>query len=183
MFNIYNEVEQSICKGNQILKECLKNNYIEPHIYNIEFKQKSKSYWAKIGKNSKKHSGYFLRIGGLFNLIPDEKIAKIRLQSTIIHELIHTIPGCMNHGEKFHYICNLVNKIYPQYKLQTSTGAEDFGIQLEERKPKYVVKCNNCGKEYLYFKKPKYDLTKYSCTSCRSTQLIIFPYVTNHISW
>lgn len=170
MFNVHTEVDNALSVGNRVLNECVKS-YCEPYIYKIEFKEKSKSYWAKIGKNSKKHSGYFLRIGGLFNLIPDEELAKIRFQSTIIHELIHTIPGCMNHGSKFQRICYLVNTKYPQYKLQTATGAEDFGIQLDEPIPKYKIICKCCGKEYLYQRKPKLNINMYKCSKCGKSNL------------
>lgn len=170
MLDIHSEVENALILGNQILHECL-NSYCEPFIYKIEFKEKSKSYWAKIGRDSKKNSGYFLRIGGLFSLIPDENVAKIRFQSTIIHELIHTIPGCMNHGKRFKRICYLVNKKYPQYKLQTSTGVEDLGIQLEEPIPKYKIICKCCGKEYLYQRKPKLAIDMYKCSKCGKSDL------------
>ena len=165
MFNVYAEIENALIVANQILSECVKS-YCEPYIYKIDFREKSKSYWAKIGRNSKKHAGYFLRIGGLFNLIPNEELAKVRFQSTIIHELIHTIPGCMNHGSKFQRVCMLVNKKYPQYKLQTTTGAEDFGIQLDEPTPKYKIICKCCGKEYLYQRKPKLNINMYKCSKC-----------------
>ena len=170
MFNVYAEIDNALAVGNQILGGCVKS-YCEPYIYKVEVKEKSKSYWAKIGRNSKKHSGYFLRIGGLFNLIPDEELAKIRFQSTIIHELIHTIPGCMNHGSKFQRICYLVNKKYPQYRLQTATGAEDFGIQLDEPTPKYKIICKCCGKEYLYQRKPKLNINMYKCSKCGKSNL------------
>lgn len=170
MFNPKVEINSAIAKAINILEQCY-NQFNKPYIYKIEYKPNSKSYWAKIGRNSKKHPGYFLRIGGLFQLIPDEELAKIRFQSTIIHELIHTIPGCMNHGSKFQRICYLVNKKYPQYKLQTATGAEDFGIQLDEPIPKYKIICKCCGKEYLYQRKPKLNINMYKCSKCGKSNL------------
>lgn len=170
MFNVCEEIQSALNNGNKILKECLKS-YNEPYIYKIEFKNKSKSYWAKVGKNSKEHFGYFLRIGGLFELIPDESIARNKFESTIIHELIHTIPGCMNHGKKFKRICNLVNYKYPQYKIQTSSSAEDFGIVESKPKVKYKIICSKCGKEYLYERKPKLDINRYRCSICGNIKL------------
>lgn len=170
MFNPKVEINSAIAKAINILEQCY-NQFNKPYIYKIEYKPNSKSYWAKIGRNSKKHPGYFLRIGGLFQLIPNEELARIRFQSTIIHELIHTIPGCMNHGSKFQRICYLVNKKYPQYKLQTATGAEDFGIQLDEPIPKYKIICKCCGKEYLYQRKPKLNINMYKCSKCGKSNL------------
>lgn len=173
MFNVRLHTESTIARANDILKECYAS-YKAPMIYKVDYRDKSKGYWAKIATKRKSYPGYLLRIGGLFSLIPDEQLAQVRFQSTIIHELIHTIPGCMNHGIKFQYICSLVNRRYPEYNLQTSTAAEDFGIkaeQLETRKPKYKIICEHCGKEYLYYKKPKYDLSDYSCGKCGRDKL------------
>ena len=172
MFNPKVEINSAITKAINILEQCY-SQFNKPYIYKIEYKPNSKSYWAKIGRNSKKHPGYFLRIGGLFQLIPNEELARIRFQSTIIHELIHTIPGCMNHGNKFKRICSLVNRKYPQYQLQTSTDASIYGINLEEDKPKYKIICECCGKEYLYCRKPKRNITDYLCSVCKSDRLKI----------
>lgn len=181
MFDVCKEIQSVIDQGNRILKECVPS-YCCPYIHKIDFKNKSKSYWAKIGRNSKKHSGYFLRIGGLFSLIPDENIARIRFQSTIVHELIHTIPGCMNHGKKFHLICALINKKYPELSLQTSTSCEEYGIMVEKRVPKYIVKCTKCGKKYFYFRMPNYDLHNYVCNCCGYSKLKLLPYDKSYIS-
>lgn len=77
----------------------------------------------------------------------------------------------MNHGSKFQRICYLVNKKYPQYRLQTATGAEDFGIQLDEPTPKYKIICRCCGKEYLYQRKPKLNINMYKCSKCGKSNL------------
>ena len=178
MFNVKVNAESTIRRGNEILQECY-SKYNAPTIYRIDYKDKSKSYWAKIGFK-KNLPGYFLRIGGLFSMIPNEDLAQTRFQSTIIHELIHTIPGCMNHGRKFHYICNLVNRRYPEYQLQTSTDPKSFGIEeeaLEIRKPKYKIICLNCGKEYIYYKKPRYHISDYSCSKCHKDMLKLVNYI------
>lgn len=42
---------------------------------------------------------------------------------------------------------------------------------------KYVLVCNNCGKEYFYDKKPKYEADRYKCSQCKadgSLQLLLF---------
>lgn len=42
---------------------------------------------------------------------------------------------------------------------------------------KYVLVCNNCGEEYFYLKKPKYEADRYRCLKCGtngSLQLLTF---------
>lgn len=46
-----------------------------------------------------------------------------------------------------------------------------------ELNSKYVLVCQNCGKEYFYNKKPRYPVDKYRCTNCNtvgSLELIPF---------
>ena len=163
MFDIRKETNNTIELANKILSEVY-SNYNTPTIKEIVY-TKARSYWAMckcLGGNK-----YQLRISDIFELIPDENIARCRFTSTIIHELIHTISGCMNHGRRFHLICNLVNCKYPQYKLQTTTTSEEVGIVIEEKTPRYLVVCEHCGKEYKYWKKPRYTLDNYVCGNCK----------------
>ena len=132
----------------------------------------AKSYWANIGRDRNKPSGYGMHISRTFELIPDDEKAELRFKSCMIHEIIHTIPGCNNHGKKFKKICNIINKKFPEYKLQTKTSSEDFGVKREDKKPRYIVKCESCGKEYFYFRKPKYNIENYYC-SCGKYKLKI----------
>ena len=37
---------------------------------------------------------------------------ELSCKQTIAHELIHTCPGCMNHGEKFRYYADIMNRKY-----------------------------------------------------------------------
>lgn len=52
-----------------------------------------------------------------------------------------------------------------------------WNIIQKELNSKYVLVCNNCGKEYLYNKKPKYEADRYRCSECKadnSLQLLTF---------
>ena len=64
------------------------------------------------------------------------------LETTVLHELLHTVDGCMNHGNNWQKVANQVNMCYG-YNIKRTTSTEEKGI---EREPyKYVVKCQNCG--------------------------------------
>ena len=52
-----------------------------------------------------------------------------------------------------------------------------WNVIQKELNSKYVLVCNNCGKEYLYSKKPKYEVDRYRCSECKadnSLQLLTF---------
>lgn len=34
------------------------------------------------------------------------------MEDTVFHELIHTFPGCLNHGETFQEYASIINKLY-----------------------------------------------------------------------
>ena len=52
-----------------------------------------------------------------------------------------------------------------------------WNIIQRELNSKYILVCENCGKEYFYNKKPKYSLDRYKCSECKaenSLQLLPF---------
>lgn len=47
----------------------------------------------------------------------------------------------------------------------------------KELNTKYVLICNNCGKEYFYSRKPVYDIERYICGECKTKgSLEIIPF-------
>lgn len=168
MFSLTSEnVEYAIGNAFNVLKETYPP-FIQPKI-NYYKLTNATSYWANIGKCKEDPNGYGLHISKLFELIQDQKIAELKFYSCIIHEIIHTIPGCENnHGDKFNNICELINSKYPEYKIQTSISNKYFKTDLplnsNNIQPKYILKCKSCGKEYFYFRKPRYDIKMYRCT-------------------
>lgn len=95
-----------------------------------------------------------------------------QIKNTLAHELIHTLPSCMNHGKRFHYYGNLLEK-----KLGISIASkaskqesEKSGIQQAyQDKAKYKVVCSDCG--YTIYRQKKSALIssphKYRCGKCR----------------
>ena len=153
---------KSVCKGYEI-----------PEIVDIKFTNAT-GYWAKIDKRNLPKGKFKLIIGGLLNLITDHELKHKRLEETIVHEMIHTIPGCFNHGNQFKYYCMLLNHKFG-FNLSRTTSTVDFGITLEHksRPTKYVITCPHCGKQYFYSRKPVYAIDTYSCGRCGSAKLIL----------
>ena len=68
------------------------------------------------------------------------------VKSTIVHELIHTVEGCYNHGPKFQEIARLLSSAY-NMDLGTHAGVREMELSREYRisKAKYAVQCEKCG--------------------------------------
>lgn len=168
------KIEKAIDNAVKVLSSVY-NKFDAPYINSITITNAS-SYWANI-RRVKSHGdvSFSIRVSKTIELIPNEELAQRRLEETIIHELIHTIPGCMNHGSYFKHFCSLVNNNYPnRYVIKTRTNSEDYGVAIENKpKFKYEIVCTHCGKKYYYARKPKYDIRNYTCGKCHKDGLII----------
>jgi hypothetical protein len=95
------------------------------------------------------------------------------IEKTMAHELIHTIPGCSNHGPNFKRYAELINRHYPEYNVSTYYTPDSDEIEniANIKKPKYVVTCENCGvKTYFYRKCKTLDiLSRCTCKKCKTS--------------
>lgn len=69
------------------------------------------------------------------------------------------------------------NKLRREMIADSNKLKRMWHIIQKELNSKYVLVCNNCGKEYLYSKKPKYEADRYRCSQCKadgSLQLLSF---------
>lgn len=166
------DIKVAIVKACDVLKS-VSSEFVLPKICEIKL-TKASSYWANIQRiDGGKY--YRLRVSSLVELIPSKELAQRRLEECMIHEMIHTMPGRFNHGEKFKAMCNKVNKKYDGiYTIRTRNDCETYGIHREEKpKVKFEIKCEKCGKTYYYSRKPKYDISEYSCSKCGHKHLTI----------
>lgn len=98
------------------------------------------------------------------SVLLDEKNSIKGLKDTIIHELLHTVEGCMNHGKKWKKLASLVNEKYG-YNVSRCNSYEEKGICQEDidsifaernaklaLKPTYIIRCEKCGYEYTRHK-------------------------------
>ena len=76
----------------------------------------------------------------------EEKVIK----QTLAHEVLHTCPGCDNHGALWKEYAGRMNERYGYHIKRTET-AEGLGIKEETalrkrpQKENYVLVCKNCG--------------------------------------
>lgn len=134
----------------------------------------SRSSWGTIYLSER---GFRLTISNCFNEIKDENKAYNKFMSTLIHELIHTIPGCWDHKYKFQVVADLVNAKYPHFNICRATSMRDFGINKQRRDYSWVVYCSDCNQTYKYRRQPKYsDCIKLCrCGRCKSHNLNCMP--------
>lgn len=164
-------IKQNINEGIRILKE------VYPSFQYKGFTKirisKARSKWGSV-KYNRVMGTFELTISNVFEDIKNDREASEKLLSTVIHELIHTIPGCMNHGFNFKYYAALVNKKYPKLNIQRCTSMSQFGIQKAKKEPLYVVVCNNCKRKWNYYRRSKiFDcISRCKCPYCTTYTLV-----------
>ena len=178
------EMSVDVCKhaigdAGNVLKKVLGNtiDFKMPEIKTIKF-SRAVSFWASV--HLRNDGGFDLKYSKpLFTAIPDNKNPYKSLVETTIHELIHTIKGCDNHGHKFQVIAQLVSA-NTQYNVGTKSSSKERGVDLEHHprvvNAKYVTVCPDCGQKYYHMRKPKYfdNYSKvYSCGVCGGRHLYI----------
>lgn len=93
------------------------------------------------------------------------------IKNTIIHELIHCIPFCNNHGEEFKKYAKYINQNLGYDIKRVGNPKEDYtksNIQYQEKtvKYKYKMKCENCGQEILRQRFNIRKIKQYRCGKC-----------------
>lgn len=87
-------------------------------------------------------------------------------KETVMHELIHSINGCMDHKEKWKAIACKVNWKYG-YQIQRITDAgNEYREQVYNKT--YILKCSGCGQEIYRekFTKTIQHPELYKCGCC-----------------
>ena len=94
------------------------------------------------------------------------------LRETLYHELLHTCPDCMNHGQKWKRYASTV-KCATGYSIKRANTAEEKGLTVEEkiRPAKYVFRCTGCGEILEYHRKCKMVVEpwRFRCANCHGT--------------
>lgn len=74
------------------------------------------------------------------------------LDSTILHELLHTCKDCMDHGSRWKRYAAMVKKAYGYDIARTSTYEEKRIVPgtMKEREYKYKLECKHCGVVWKY---------------------------------
>ena len=92
---------------------------------------------------------------------------KQEVKNVLAHELLHTCPGCYNHGKRWKAYAEKINNIYG-YNITSTTTYEKIGLKKPEKRAnhKYKIECAKCGKTFYRQKKSKLtdNPGRYRCT-------------------
>ena len=67
------------------------------------------------------------------------------VRRVLAHEVLHTCPGCANHGPRWKEYAARMNRAYG-YGIARTDSFEALGL-IDERQARYVVRCTQCGRE------------------------------------
>ena len=112
----------------------------------------------------KEQDGSF-RIGISVRLL-EEDVPLRSLQQTILHELLHTAPGCMDHTGTWKRYAGLLNRTYG-FSIRRATAAEDLGAP-DDPRVRYRFRCAGCGAEQLRYRACAFTRhpDHYRCSRC-----------------
>ena len=133
---------------NVVAIECMRELEIIGIPYSNKIKKFSVNYHTRryYGKTIlKPDRTYEIEIASFVML---EEVPLETLKNTLIHELLHTCEGCMNHGKTWKEYAARVKKIYG-YNIQSLPGDDDIPEEVEKRinsNAKYKYQCCECGK-------------------------------------
>lgn len=109
---------------------------------NIEYVVNSRAQ-SRLGLCKKLSGKYTVEIS---SKLLDERVDEQTLIETVLHEQLHTCYGCMKHTGKWKQLAQKVNEAY---KLNIVRAAdEDCMPEDLLPKPKYVIKCQDCGEKF-----------------------------------
>lgn len=111
----------------------------------------------------KKGSGYTIEISAAL-LEEGEKGAGL-LTTTLIHELLHTCPGCGNHGAGWKHYAQVAGKAFG-YPITRTILTEK--MPAEHRPVKYFICCRQCGMQVPRYRRStivQYP-QRYRCGRC-----------------
>lgn len=98
------------------------------------------------------------------------------VMNTLLHELLHTVEGCFNHGNKWSSLANNVNKEYNYNISRTSDYVmNNITEDIKKQLYKYKIICKDCNQTILRQKKSnlvKYP-ENYRCGKCKGKFKVI----------
>lgn len=134
-------------------------------VYAIEVNTRAKKRWGQCVINN---------CGG-FNISLSDRLLKAddkAIETVIIHELLHTVKDCFNHGDKWQYYAERMNREYG-YNIKRTASSSEYNVEpiIIKKVYRYKVVCNQCNHESFYQKKSKVieNISHYRCGRCKGT--------------
>lgn len=149
-----------------------------PVIKEFKVNTRAKSRYGQCAYNSRTKT-YVIEI---CSDLLDEECNVMALRETIFHEIIHTLPNCMNHGSEFKKYAEKVNNFYKTNITRCSTPEEKYGytyakkVAENNKKSKsyneYQLYCPNCDRiraSKMSMRAPKWYAhpERFTCSTCK----------------
>lgn len=136
---------------------------------------KNTVYYLNGRKYFKKFNKHLIEISSWLMELNDEII-----KNTIIHELIHCLPDCNNHGKEFKKYAKIINENLGYSISRLGNKEEDYkksNLKYTEnlKKYKYKIECSKCYQVYYRQRMAKNFFKKYRCGKCRG-KLVLMNY-------
>ena len=114
-------------------------------ISNIKINSRAKSRWGLCRKLA--NGTFSIEIS---DQLLQDNVEKSALADTVMHEILHTVDGCMNHGKKWKECAETINKIYGM-NIKRCTSAEEKRIEINNDY-NYIIQCPKCGYQWKYIR-------------------------------
>ena len=136
-----------------------------------------------VNTRAKKRWGQARKINGVYSininsvLLQDDCPEKALLE-TLYHELLHCVDSCMNHGDKWQELAELVSDCYSVDITRTSSDDKKLGVEYanevrtikEQNMKTFIVQCVDCGTKTIRhgMRSPKWYIHPdwYKCSKC-----------------
>lgn len=93
------------------------------------------------------------------------------IKNTILHEIIHCLPYCNNHGEQFKKYANFINQKLGYNISRVGNKKDDYSksnVEYDEKEEyKYHIKCTNCGQEFFRKRLNRNFTRRFRCGKCK----------------
>lgn len=153
-FNEQELLEAYVKKGREMIEAL----GIKPHsLDKLSINKKATSFWGitRIRRKARGSSELVFKIEISYILINEawkqcengkpEYCFEFRpLMNTVLHELLHCVDGCFDHGRKWSSLAYQVNQKYG-YDIRRTTSADDEGFKFNMKDTyKYLIECPIC---------------------------------------
>ncbi len=104
---------------------------------------------VKINTRARRRLGCcYPRPGGWFEIEVSARLLEDgdKLRQTLAHELLHTCPGCQNHGPAWKAHAARVNAAWGMEITRLAPAGEEDALPLRQEAPKYLLGCTACGR-------------------------------------
>ena len=132
------------------------------HVEALSVNYRAKKRW---GVCKRTPGGFAIEIAAV---LLEDNVPLASLKNTLIHELLHTCPGCDNHGAKWKALAQRVNQAYG-YGIRRLASPEEKGVAAPEAaQVKYRFVCQGCGQTVARMRSSRFteNYTRYRCGKC-----------------